>query len=122
VSAVVLMPRLQILGLALSNTIQNSAHALILLALLFASFGTLAGRGIPGAVFRACLAALVMGIAVVTSARLLSGLVNVHTLAGQAMDVVLPTAIGATLYVAVAALLRSEELVAIRNIALRRTV
>jgi putative peptidoglycan lipid II flippase len=119
-SALILMPRLQILGLALSNTIQNSLHALILLALMFATIGTLAGRGILKSVGKALLAGLAMGIGAWISAILLGRTTSSHLFVAHAIEALVPLCMGAALYVGVAALLRSEELGIVWSIARRR--
>jgi len=55
-SAAILLGRLTILGLALANTIQIGAHALILLVLLLRAVGALPLTKFPGTVGKVCLA------------------------------------------------------------------
>jgi putative peptidoglycan lipid II flippase len=56
VSAAILLGRLTILGLALANTIQIGAHALILLVLLLRAVGSLPLTKFPRTVGKVCLA------------------------------------------------------------------
>lgn len=109
-TALLLKPRFQIFGLALANTIQNSLHGLILLALLLAALGSLAGRGMLRSIATSCTAAVVMAVGAATSAWLMGSYVPSHRFAQQAADALVPIAIGGALYFGVALLLRSDEL------------
>lgn len=109
-SAFILLPRYHILGLALANTIQNSAHALILLVLLLISIGTLGGRGLPISIGTSLVAGGAMAATAGGLATVLAPHLNTRLLSGQAIDALIPIGIGALVYVAAAALLRSREL------------
>lgn len=115
-SALLLLPRLHILGLALSNTIQNSLHGIILLIILVATMGTFRGRGIGRSVTTTLLCALLMAIGAAAAGGLVARLSETR-LIDQAIHVALPLAVGALLYVGAAAALRSEELRFIRRLA-----
>ncbi|MDQ2741403.1 MAG: murein biosynthesis integral membrane protein MurJ [Chloroflexota bacterium] len=119
-SALLLMPRYQILGLALANTIQNSLHGLILLGLLFAAIGTFGGRGVLPSVGKSCIAALAMGIAAGLCAYAVSRVANTHLLAGQALDALAPIAVAGVIYVGLSRVMRSAELNAVVSVARTR--
>lgn len=110
VSALILGPAYRILGLALANSIQNSAHALILLVLLFYAIGSLGGRGILVSILKALVAASVMGVAAFFASLGLRQVVNAHVLLGQAVDALIPLSLAIVLYLGVSAVLRSSEL------------
>lgn len=109
-SALILKPNLQILGLALANTIQNSVHGLILLALLFTSVGGLFGRGILRSVGSSLAAGLGMGAIALILATWISGAYRAPGLTGQLLDALVPVLAGVLAYVGLAYILRSEEL------------
>ncbi|MDQ2743179.1 MAG: hypothetical protein M3Z66_12915, partial [Chloroflexota bacterium] len=110
VSGYLLIPRLHVFGLALANTIQNSAHAVILLALLLLSIGKLDRRGLSLAVAKIGLSSAAMA----GGAALLLSLISTRTAAGgfgaHALLALRPLLLGAGLYFATAALLQSQEI------------
>jgi putative peptidoglycan lipid II flippase len=110
VSALLLKPGLQILGLALANTIQNSVHGLILLALLFLTIGGLPKRGIIRSALTSLGAGAGMGIAAYLLAAWIGSMEPGGGLARQALGALVPVVAGAAVYVALASLLRSDEL------------
>ena len=87
-------------GLAFANALQNSSHAVILLALIWRAIGGLRGYGIGATTFKVGAAATVMGLAV---ALLLSRLGNSMVGLGVAAIV------GVAIYLALVVLLRVEE-------------
>jgi putative peptidoglycan lipid II flippase len=109
-SAVILLPRYHILGLALANTIQNSAHGLILLVLLLLSIGTLGGRGLLTSIGTSLIAAGAMAASAGGLAMALASHLDTKLLPGQVVEALVPIAIGAFAYLAAAALMRSREL------------
>jgi peptidoglycan biosynthesis protein MviN/MurJ (putative lipid II flippase) len=119
-SALLLMPRLHIFGLALANTIQNSAHGLILLALLFTAIGTLEGRGVLRATGKAVVGGAVAAGGAAALAAALHSRVNPSILTGQAVEVMLPVAAAVVLYVGAAAAMRSQELELVWEIGRRK--
>lgn len=119
VSALLLLPHLHILGLALANTIQNSLHALILLSLLLTTVGALEGAGLIRGIARTFAAALAMGVVAAGSAYLLASRFNGGSLSSRAILVLCPIVLGATCYLGVAALLKSEDLRLLRDISRR---
>lgn len=109
-----------IFGLALANTVQNSLHALILLALLFGTVGRLSHRGILTSLSRSLAAALIMGAGAWLLASFIRPRVDPTHLAGQAAVALIPLCVAAIVYLGVATLLGSSELLVARDIALRR--
>jgi putative peptidoglycan lipid II flippase len=120
VSAWPLSSSLGIFGLALANSLQNSLHAAILLALLFSSVGALSHRGILSSLARSVTAAVIMGAAAWLLASAIRSHVEPGHLAGQAAVALIPLLVGAALYIGVLAALHSRELSIARDIALRR--
>lgn len=110
-SALFLLPRYHILGLALANTIQNAVHALILAVLLVLTIGPLSGFGVTRATIKALTAGLIMVPAASASASLLRTAFPATHLTAQFLRGVLPIVIGAIIYLAASALLRNAELV-----------
>lgn len=110
VSALLLKPHYHVLGLALSNTLQNSLHAMILLGLLFATVGSLPGRGVLTAVLKALGAGLAAGVCAVAASTALRDAVSPNALAGRLTIVLVPIALATVIYLAVSAALRSQEL------------
>lgn len=110
VTALLLKPGLQILGLALANTIQNSVHGLILLVLLFTTVGGLFHRGILRSVVSSLAAGAGMGIVAYTLAAWIANIYPGVGFGEQATDAVIPVLAGACAYVGLAHAFRSEEL------------
>lgn len=109
-SALLLMPRLHIFGLALANTIQNSLHALILLALLLLTVGTLSDRGILRSVCSSAVAAAVMAAVSTGMAFFLTSSLGTDYLLARAATAIVPLVLGFTAYLFVAYLAKSSEL------------
>ncbi|HEX8919360.1 MAG TPA: hypothetical protein VF898_12710, partial [Chloroflexota bacterium] len=105
-----LMPRLHIFGLALANTIQNSLHALILLALLLLTVGTLSDRGILRSVCSSAVAAAVMAAVSTGMAFFLTSSLGTDYLLARAATAIVPLVLGFTAYLFVAYLAKSSEL------------
>jgi putative peptidoglycan lipid II flippase len=100
-------------GLVLANTVQNSAHGVILLVLLWRLTGSLAGEGLGPAAGRVTAAGLVMAgvlILVQWAAPAPAGAVQ---LAGY---LVIAGIVAGMSYVAALLVLRSEELVYVRQV------
>lgn len=109
-SALLLKPGLQILGLALANTIQNSVHGLILLVLLFTTIGGLTNRGIIRSVLSSLLAGAGMGLVAYLLSSWIRSTYGASGLIRQAGDALIPVLIGAAVYVGLSIALRSREL------------
>jgi putative peptidoglycan lipid II flippase len=122
VAALLLGPRFHILGLALANTLQNSLHAIILLALLITSIGWLRDRGIIGSVLRSLVAGLVMGVVAASAAAFIGARVNAPGISGQILTALPPLIVGGALYLTASGLLRSPELTLAWQIARHRRV
>ncbi len=111
VSAFILLPRLQILGLALANTLQNSLHALILLVILVGAIGGLGARDILPSVGRSLAATAVMWIAAWGALSGVGGVLTTHNgPAFRLVDVALPMCAAVIAYLGSHAVLRSQEL------------
>lgn len=119
-SALFLLPRYHIFGLALANTIQNSAHAVILLVLLLLSIGTLGGRGLLAGIFTSLASGIAMAGSAGSLAAWLAPHLDTRLLSGQAIDALVPIGLGALVYIAVATLMRSRELELIVTLARER--
>ncbi len=87
-------------GLAFANSVQNSSHALILLALIWLALGGLAGFGIGRTVAKVSLASLVMGVL---------GSVVLSWLGGSLVGVGAAVVVCAAVYTALVLALRVEE-------------
>ncbi|HEX2034590.1 MAG TPA: murein biosynthesis integral membrane protein MurJ [Chloroflexota bacterium] len=104
-------------GLVLANTVQNSAHAVILLVFLWRLIGTLRPLGLVGATLRVGAAGLLMAATLLLVQALrpvpegVIGLIAYLALAGGS---------GGLVYLLVLAALRSEELVYTRDVVLSR--
>jgi len=118
--AYILIPRLNIFGLALANTIQNTAHAAILLALLLLSIGKLDRRGLSLAVVKIGLAGAVMAGGAVLLLSLMSAKAAAGGFAAHALLALPPLLLGAGLYVGTAALLKSQEIELLLGLLRRR--
>lgn len=119
-SALILLPRLQIFGLALANTIQNSLHGVILLIILSATIGRLHGAGLLAGLGKTALAGVFMGAVAGPLGAGLHARLHPHSLIATLGAVLLPIALGAGVYLAAARVLRSEELGMMMDIAMRR--
>ncbi len=120
VTALILLPRLHILGLALANTTQNSVHALILLALLLGAIGSLRGTHLVRGVGKTLVAAGAMAIVVGLLSWVLQSEFSSGHLLVRALQVLVPMALGAALYLGVAGLLDSDELRIFRRMLAQR--
>ena len=110
-SALALMPRLQILGLALANTLQNSLHAVVLLVLLLAAIGRFGDRAMLRSIGLSLAAAVVMSIvAVGCSALLQAAGVSGGALTGRFLEVVVPILFASATYIGLQAAVGSQEL------------
>ena len=119
VSAFLLLPRAHIFGLALANTLQNSLHGVILLGLLLGTIGLLRNTGFTRGLAGTLLAAGVMTLGVWAVYVTLGDVLPAGRRFTSALEVGIPVVIGGALYLGVAALLKSEELLLLLD-ALRR--
>jgi putative peptidoglycan lipid II flippase len=110
VSALLLKPGLQILGLALANTLQNSIHGVILLALLFSTIGGLFHRGIVRSVVSSLSAGAGMGLVAYGLTAWVQRSYPGGGFGEQAAAVLVPVVAGACTYIGLAYVLRSGEL------------
>ncbi|GAC1442999.1 MAG: murein biosynthesis integral membrane protein MurJ [Chloroflexota bacterium] len=110
VAALLLMPPFGILGLALANTIQNSLHGIILLGLLLSAIGSLRGSGIVSGLLKTFAAALIMALTAAVSSQVITAVLGGNSPITNAAGILIPTAVGAGVYVSASILLRSWEL------------
>jgi putative peptidoglycan lipid II flippase len=92
------------IGLAFANAVQNSSHALILLALLWRPIGGLLGYGIGRTTLKICLASSAMGFAVTWA---LSQLVQWSQ--SMVINLVVVASLGGLVYALMLMALRVEE-------------
>jgi putative peptidoglycan lipid II flippase len=109
--------RMGMSGLVMANTVQNSAHALILLFFLWRAMGGVGRLGLGGALFRVCAAG---GAMMVTLGAISSLAPAPATTAGLVVYLALAGGIASLVYLGVLALLRSEELALTRDQVLAR--
>lgn len=96
IAAAVLLGPLTIFGLALANTIQIAAHALILLVLLHRSIGSIAGHRLLETGLKVGIAAAGMALAVLAVERWLPPFALGHV--GQAVALVVPMLVAVAVY------------------------
>jgi putative peptidoglycan lipid II flippase len=108
-SALVLRPTLQVFGLALANTLQNSIHGMILLGLLAMTVGTLRGYGLLPSVAKTCAAGAAMGLTAVLASQALQPLAS-SGLGERILEVLVPGACAVIVYLVASACLKSSEL------------
>jgi len=116
VAALALISPFGILGLALANTIQNSAHALVLLGLLLTALGVLSHRGVWTSLARTAVAAIAMAAGALGSYQLARAVAGGTALGDRLIDVALPVAIGGAIYLGTAFALRSDEVQVLRGV------
>ncbi|HEX6509240.1 MAG TPA: lipid II flippase MurJ, partial [Chloroflexota bacterium] len=121
VSAQLLLPHLHVFGLALANSLQNSLHGLILLALMLAAVGSFRGHGIASSLVRTCAAGAVMAAGAGAVLTLIHP-ANSAPAATELIDLFIPATIGLGLYLGAAAALGSAELRFAVNLARRISV
>jgi putative peptidoglycan lipid II flippase len=117
ISALILIPHLRIFGLALANSIQNAAHALILFALLLAVVGPFGGRRLLTSIARTVIAGTTMGVATVVAVHLTVSDFGTATLAARFSTVLIALAVAGATYIVAAALLKSDELAFVLHLA-----
>jgi putative peptidoglycan lipid II flippase len=108
--------------LAFGQSVQNSAHALILLFLLRRAIGPLAGEGLLAALGKICLASAIMGVVCWGLLQLvgLSTLFNLQHFSGQLLTVVITAGGGALVYFALVHVFGLEEVRLLGGIVRRR--
>jgi putative peptidoglycan lipid II flippase len=109
-SALMLKPHLHILGLALANTLQNSIHGLVLLALLLAAIGPFGGRPLVTGIARTLLSAGAMAIVTIGVVGISSSQLGTAAVSARLLTVATAILFAGISYLGCAALLRSEEL------------
>lgn len=123
----VALPLLGPLGmpsLALANSAQNSAHAVILLALLQRKIGSLAGEGVGVTLGKSALATVAMALAAEGALQALRaaplGAVGVPATLSLALILAVCGAVGAAVYALAVVMLRVEEAAALWRLARAR--
>jgi len=109
-SAMILLPRLQIFGLALANTLQNSLHAIILLSLLLLTTGRFGGR----LMFRSIVTSVVATAVMIAVLFVCNAIPSSGGVVLQVIRVLVSMSLGGAAYVAVHMASRSQELNLVR--------
>jgi putative peptidoglycan lipid II flippase len=109
-------------ALAFAQSVQTSAHALILLFLLRRAIGPLAGEGLLAALGKICLAALIMGAICWGLLQVVSplSLFSLQHFSGQVLTVVVTAGGGALAYFVLVHFFGLEEVRLLGNIVRRR--
>ncbi len=109
-------------ALAFAQSVQNSAHAIILLFLLRRAIGPLAGEGLLAALGKICLASIIMGAVCWGLLQLVSplSLFSLQHLSGQILTVVVTAGGGALAYFALVHAFGLEEVRLLGGIVRRR--
>ena len=117
-SALLLMPRLQILGLALANTLQNSCHALVLLILLLLTIGRFGDRAMLRSIGLSIGAAAVMSVVALGCTAALQGAgLSGGALVDRFLAAFVPIVVGAAAYIGLQVAAGSPELGLIVDVA-----
>lgn len=120
VLALVLQGPYHLFGLALANTIQNSLHGLILLVLLVRTIGSLRGFGLLTGIGKTLLAGSFLVLTALASEAIAMLVFPGSGGIARLTHALLPLAIAGAVYLAAAALARSEELDLIRHLVYER--
>lgn len=116
----ILKAHLHIFGLALANSIQNSAHGLVLLGLLIGAIGPFGGRSLLTSIARTLAAGIVMGILTVLATDAAANTLGVTTLTAKLVTVGVAFLVAAVTYIGTSALVRSQELTYVVQLARSR--
>lgn len=109
---------MKVAGLALGNTTAYVIGAILIWEVLRRRLGSLDGKRVAVSLFKTCLASTVMGLVVYGTAKASRALVPA-SLGEELLEVFLPIITGALTYLAVATILRSEEIGSLKNLLLR---
>ena len=107
------------IGLVLADSAKHASHALTMLVLFWRRMGVLRGQGVIRTGLKATLASAVMGLAVYLGARWLEAHLG-GGLPARAALVIGTGGMGVLIYLAMATLLRMEEVRLVGEIALRK--
>jgi putative peptidoglycan lipid II flippase len=118
VAAFIMLQPLQILGLALANTIQIGLHALLLLILLLGAIGTFPGRNLLTTTVKVVVASAVMAAIVLAINQLIPASSFGHL--NHLIAVIVPVAVATAAYGALLVLFRVEEVSLLRDVVIAR--
>jgi putative peptidoglycan lipid II flippase len=118
--ALVLIQPLGMLGLVLADSAKHLGHALTMLILTSRRIGTLRDLGLGQTAVKALLAAGVMTGLIVITLTGLSGFVHNGGLVGELLAVLVSAGVGVLAYLALASLLRVEEVGVLRDLVGKR--
>jgi len=107
--ASLLIQRFHILGLAIANTLQNSLHAVILLALLSLSLGQVFDREAGWSILRTCVAGAIMALAVLAVLHALGGDSTSSRVSAQLLRVFVPGVCAVITYLVAHVCMRSKD-------------
>jgi len=109
-SVVLMQTELNYRGLALANSLAALTEGGVLMYLLSRRVGGLDLSALRAGVIRILAASLIMGALIGPLPRLLSGAMQLPSIEGQAIVLVVLSVLGAVSYFAISAALRSEDL------------
>jgi putative peptidoglycan lipid II flippase len=118
IAAFIMLQPLQILGLALANTIQIGLHALLLLVLLLAAIGAFPGRSLLTTTAKVVVASAIMAAIVLAINRLIPSDSFGHL--NHLVAVIVPMAAATAAYASLLVILRVEEVNLIRDVVVAR--
>jgi putative peptidoglycan lipid II flippase len=107
---------MKVASLALGNSTAYFVGAIVIWLVLWRRLGSLDGGQIMRSLAKICVASAVMGAACWGTARLVQEWVGVRSFGGQLLQVTLAILVAAVVYVAVALLLKSKEMHALRRL------
>lgn len=117
-AAFILIGPLDILGLALANTIQIGLHALLLLGLLLRSIGMFSARKITATILKVLVASTGMAVGTVLIRNWISS--STVSFSARLLEVVLPLVAAVVIYGLLVYVLRVEEVWVLRDAILYR--
>ncbi|MBN1288624.1 MAG: murein biosynthesis integral membrane protein MurJ [Actinobacteria bacterium] len=107
---------MKVSGLALGNTTAYVIGSVCVTAVLWKRLGRIDGRKIATSLTRITVASAIMGLACWVTSWLVEKTVGVATFYGQLLQVVGAIAAGATVYIAMALILKSEEMNSLKRL------
>jgi putative peptidoglycan lipid II flippase len=118
--ALVLIKPLGMLGLVLADSAKHFSHAMVMLILTWHRIGSLSDQRLGQTAGKALLASAAMAALIALSLSATTRFASLDGLAGQLIAVVIPAGIGILAYLALASVLRVEEISRLRAIVQKR--
>ncbi len=120
VLALVLIKPLGMLGLVLADSAKHFSHAITMLILTWRRIGNLSDQRLGRTAGKALLASTAMAALIALALSATTRFAGLDGLAGQLVAVVIPAGIGIFAYLALASVLRMEEISRLRTLVRRR--